>query len=94
MKILITQACAAPAMEGSDHHDANTIADLAPDIARAIVQAGKGLYVDPKDDPSKIKGATAPEARIEAVRAAHKAAARAAKKSEGEAPSPSPPPAP
>lgn len=77
MKLLIILACLAPAIEGSDHLEPNTIVDLPPDTARAIVHAGKALYVDPKDDPSKLKVNTAPEARIEAVRKAIKAAARA-----------------
>ena len=87
MKILITQDCAAPAMEGTQHLVVNVVVELEPDTVRAIVHAGKGLYVDPKDDPSRIKSATAPEARVAAVRAAMKAdmksPAKAADKTEG-----------
>ena len=78
MKILITQDCAAPSMDGALHLPANTLTELETDVVRAIVHAGKGLYVDPKDDPSKIKGQTASEARIEAVRRALKAAKKPA----------------
>ena len=80
MKILITHDCAVPAMDGPAHVDANTLADLETDTARAVVAAGKGLYVDPKDDPSRAKVSTASEARIEAVRAAIAAARKAAKR--------------
>lgn len=76
MKVLITQDCAAPGLDGPQHLSANSIADLEAEVVRAIVHAGRGLYVDPKDDPSKIKAQTAPEARVEAVRKALKAAAK------------------
>lgn len=79
MKILITNACAAPSMDGPVHLDANTLVDIEPDNARAIVAAGKGLYIDPKDDPSRTKVSTANEARVEAVRAALAAAAKSKK---------------
>ena len=76
MKILITQDCAAPSMDGPVHLDANTLVDIEPDSARGIVAAGKGLYIDPKDDPSRVKVAPASESRVEAVRAALAAASR------------------
>ena len=79
MKILITQACAAPTMDGAVHLDANTLVDIEPDNGHAIVAAGKGLYIAPKDDRSRTKTSTASEARVEAVRAALAAAAKAKK---------------
>lgn len=79
MKILITQACAAPSMDGPVHLDANTLVEIETDNAHAIVAAGKGLYIDPKDDRSRTKVSTASETRVEAVRAALAAAAKAAK---------------
>ncbi|MEY5100689.1 MAG: hypothetical protein RJA36_3408 [Pseudomonadota bacterium] len=80
MKLLITHACAAPTMDGPAHYDANTVAEFETDVAHAIVAAGKALYIEPKDDRSRTKVATASEARIEAVRSAMKAASKAAKK--------------
>ena len=79
MKALITQDCFAPAIDGSAHLQANTVVDLEVDTVRALVHAGRALYVDPKDDPSRIKQNTAPESRVEAVRAAVKAQTKAAK---------------
>lgn len=79
MKILITAATFAPSLEGPTFLDANTFADLEEDSARAIVAAGKGLHVDPKDDKTRVRALTAPAARVEVVVAAHKAAEKAAK---------------
>lgn len=79
MKLLITQACATPSMDGPVHLDANTLVDVETDNARAIVAAGKGLYIDPKDDLSRTKVSTASEARVEAVRAALASARKAGK---------------
>jgi hypothetical protein len=76
MKILITQDCAVPSLDGPQHVPANTLQDFEADVVRALVHAGRGLYVDPKDDPSKVKVNTAPEARVEALRKALKAAAK------------------
>lgn len=73
MKILITQDTFVPAIDGAQHCAANSVVDVETDTAHAVVSAGKGLYVDPKDDRSRAKGQTASEARIEAVRAALKA---------------------
>lgn len=79
MKLLITQACAAPTMDGTVHLDANTLVDIEPDNGHAIVAAGKGLYIDPKDDRSRTKTSTASEARVELVRNALAAGRKAAK---------------
>lgn len=91
MKILITQDCACPSMDGPVHLDANSLVDVETDNARAIVAAGKALYIDPKDDPSRAKVSTASESRVEAVRAAL-AAARKGKKAEAPAPAAGDPP--
>ena len=79
MKILITQDCAAPSLDGSVHLPANSLVEVEADTARALVHAGRALYVDPKDDPSRIKQNTAPESRVEAVRSAIKAQAKTVK---------------
>jgi hypothetical protein len=79
MKLLITQDCAAPSMDGAAHLSANSVVEVEADVARGLVHAGRALYIDPKDDPSRIKASTAPEARVEAVRQALKAAAKSAK---------------
>lgn len=76
MKALITQDCFAPAVDGSAHLQANDVVELDADTVRALVHAGRALYVDPKDDPSRAKARTAPESRIEAIRAAFKAASK------------------
>ena len=67
MKLLITQDTFAPSIDGAAFLAANTFVDLETDSARAIVTAGKGLYVDAKDDNSKIKQNTASDARVKAV---------------------------
>lgn len=77
MKILITQDTFVPAIDGAMHCTANSVVDVETDNAHATVAAGKALYVDPKDDRSRTKVHTASEARIEAVRAALKAAKKA-----------------
>lgn len=79
MKTLIIQDCFAPGIDGAVHLQANAVVDLDVDTVRALVHAGRALYVDPKDDPSRVKQNTASEARVEAVRSAMKAAAKAPK---------------
>ena len=76
MKLLMIQKCAVPTVDGPAHIAANTLVDIDTDSARALVQAGRALYIDPKDDPSRAKVSVAPEARVEAVRKAAKGAAR------------------
>lgn len=80
MKILITIDTFAPSLDGAVFLAANGFADVDRDTATAIVQAGKALYVDPKDDPTRTKQFTAAESRIkglvDALRAADKAAAK------------------
>lgn len=77
MKTLITSDCFAPGIDGAVHLQANSVVDLESDVVRALVHAGRALYIDPKDDPSRVKQNTAPEARVEAVRAAMKSATKA-----------------
>ena len=81
MKILITTDTFAPSMDGAVFLAANSFADVDRDTAVAIVQnAGKALYVEPKDDPTRTKQWTAPEARIKSLVDALKAADKAAAK--------------
>ncbi len=79
MKLLIISACAVPSIDGPTHLEPNILVDVETDTARALVHAGRGLYIDPKDDPSRAKVHVAPESRVEAVRQAAKAAAKATK---------------
>ncbi len=76
MKLLMIQKCAVPTVDGPAHIAANTLVDIDTDSARALVQTGRALYIDPKDDPSRAKVSVAPEARVEAVRKGAKAAAK------------------
>ena len=83
MKILITAPTVAPSLDGTQHLPRNTLADLEQSAAHAIVAAGRGLYIEPKDDPTTRGNApgrnTASETQVQAVREALKAAAKAAK---------------
>ncbi len=79
MKILITADTFAPSLDGPAHLAANEVVDVEPDTGHALVQAGKGLYVDAKDDRSKAKVATASKERMAEVAAIAKAAAKAGK---------------
>lgn len=79
MRILITAHTFAPSMDGPVFLAENTFADAEADTARGIVMAGKGLYVDPKDDPTKLKQHTAPESLVRVVADALKAADKASK---------------
>ena len=79
MKILITQDTFVPSIDGPAFLAATSLADLEVDSAHGLVKAGKGLYVDPKDDLSRIKVSTATESRIKAAQDAVEAAKKAAK---------------
>ncbi len=79
MKLIITNDCAVPTMDGPTHISANTLVDVDADTGHLLVQAGRAQYIDPKDDRSRAKVNTAPESRVEAVRAAIKAASKGAK---------------
>jgi hypothetical protein len=80
MRILLTSNTFAPSMDGPVFLPENTFADMEPDSARGIVLAGKGMYVDPKDDPTKLKQHTAPEPLVRVVSDALKAADKAPSK--------------
>lgn len=81
MKILCTAPTFVPSLDGPTYIDINEVIDVEPDTAKAVVVAGKGLYVDKKDDPTKGNHtatdrqlAAAKDARAEAKRAAAEAA--------------------
>jgi hypothetical protein len=79
MKILITSDTFAPSLDGPVFLSSNSFADVDKDTAAAIVHAGKALYVEPKDDPSRAKQWTASESRVKGLIDALKAADKAAK---------------
>ena len=55
MKLLITAPTFAPSLDGPTFLGGNSFADLEEDNARAVVAAGKGLYIDGKDDKTKLR---------------------------------------
>jgi hypothetical protein len=63
---------------GGQHADIG-ITDAPKDAARAVVLAGKALYVSRADDPSKSGTHTATAEEVKAAQAAAKAAQAAAK---------------
>ena len=63
---------------GGQHADIG-ITDAPKDAARAVVLAGKALYVSRADDPSKSGTHTATADEVKAAQAAAKAAPAAAK---------------
>lgn len=79
MKILITSDTFAPSLDGAVFLGLNSFADVDKDTAGAIVQAGKALYVEPKDDPTRTKQFTATESRVKALIDALKSADKAPK---------------
>lgn len=83
MKLLITAPTFAPSLDGPTFLGGNSFADLEEDNARAVVAAGKGLYIDGKDDKTRGKVFTASQDRIDAVQAAIKAVAKPAKQAAG-----------
>lgn len=74
MKTVILQDTFAPSMDGPAFLPANSFADAEPDTVHALVKAGKALYVDKKDDPTRGHMLTAGDRLIEAVKAAIDAA--------------------
>lgn len=84
MKLLITSPTVAPSLDGAQHLGLNTLVDLDAASAHGIVAAGRGLYLDAKDDPTTRGNApgrnTASEAQVSAVRDALKAAGKAGDK--------------
>lgn len=84
MKIFITDNTFAPSIDGPALLEANEVVDVEVDTGHALVQAGKGLYVEPKDDRSKTKGKVVSKERLQEVAAAHKAAAKQSAKAASE----------
>ncbi len=85
MKLLITQATFVPSIDGPAFLSAHETVDLEKDSAHAVVTAGKGLYIDKKDDPTRNKNFTATDKQIEAAAVALVAAQEAAKAAEADA---------
>jgi len=82
MRVLIIADTFAPSIDGPAYLATNTIADCEVDSANALVHAGKALYIDGKDDKSKLKMRVATAEQVaEAVDAA-----KAAKAAEKQAP--------
>lgn len=79
MKVLITADTFCPSIDGPTFLAANTLADCETESANGLVHAGKALFVDSKDDKSKLKMHTATKDQIDAAVEAAKAAAAAAK---------------
>lgn len=82
MKVLITSATFVPSLDGPTFLDGNSFADMDEDSARGVVQAGKGLFVDKKDDKTRSKSFTASQEQIDAA----VAAAAPAKPAKGDKP--------
>ena len=85
MKILITENTLVNYGDdrGGVHADQGNIVDAPKDAAGKLVGAGRALYTDKKDDPSKgaVYTATAPMLKAAAdVRAAKEAAEKSAAK--------------
>jgi hypothetical protein len=83
MKILITEPTFAPGMDGPVFLAPNSFAEAESDTVRSLVAAGKALYIDGKDDPSRRGNTagrhTATDEQLAAAQAAQKAEAAAAK---------------
>lgn len=84
MKVFLKRDTFAPSLDGPALLEANTVADLDPDAARAAVVAGKALFVDPADDRTTRGtapgGYTATAAQLEMAGYKPAAPAAAAKK--------------
>jgi len=76
MKLIVTQDTFAPSMDGPTFLPANSLVELETASARGVVEAGKGLYIEPKDDPTTRGNApgrwTASAEQVAAIRAALK----------------------
>lgn len=70
MKTVILQDTFAPSMDGPTFLEANSFAEAEADTVHALVKAGKALYVDPKDDPTRGHQLTASDRLVDAVKAA------------------------
>lgn len=78
-KMLIIEACLVNYGDdrGGVHECAGAQIEVGKDAATALVQAGRALYTDKKDDPNKTGANTASKEMIAAAEAAVKAAAKA-----------------
>lgn len=79
MKILVTQDTFTPSLDGPAFCSANEVIDVDPDNGHAIVNAGKGLYIDEKDCKGRPAHLRASDERIKAAAAARAEADKAAK---------------
>lgn len=79
MKILVTQDTFAPSLDGPTFVSANETIDIEPDNGHAIVNAGKGLYIDQKDLKGRPAYLLASAERLKAATEAQAQAAKAAK---------------
>jgi len=70
MKILIIEACLVNFGDdrGGQHQDPYAVIDVTKDTARDLVQAGRALYTDKKDDPSKGGNNTASAEMLKAAK--------------------------
>lgn len=79
MKILCTAPTFVPSLDGPTYVAVNELIEVDADTGKGVVVAGKGLYIDKKDDPTKEKSFTASDAQLEAAKKAQAEAKRAAK---------------
>ena len=79
-KILIIESCIINLGDdrGGVDHAVGATAEVTKDTAYALACAGRALYVDPKDDPSKGSHHTASKAMLKAAADVAKAKAPAA----------------
>lgn len=83
MRMLITGDTFAPSLDGPVFLPINSMADMEADSAKRIAQAGRGLFIDAKDDPTRRGTAagqfTATAEQVKAATEAAQAAEKAAK---------------
>lgn len=87
-KLLITEGTLINYADdrGGVHADAGDITqDVPKDTARKLVDAGRALYVDSKDDPRKDKADTATAEQIKAAQSLAAAKAKKGEEKKGEA---------
>ncbi len=79
-KVLIIESCLINLGDdrGGVDHALGDIAEVTKDTAHALAHAGRVLYVDAKDDPSKAHLHTASKEMLKAAEQAAKAAEKAA----------------
>lgn len=76
-KMLITEACLVNYGNdaGGVHESAGAMVEVSKDVANALLQVNRALYIDRKDDPDKNGRNTASKEMIKAAEAMAKAAA-------------------